>query len=99
MRGGITEMSPEVVAEQHVDNFENDFKLITNKMSRKDEVTDKSEFGEEHKYEITESMRAEMEYDADRAWYDREEGSTMFDGGDNSSLFSWRRGYLSKKRG
>ncbi|KAL4304664.1 hypothetical protein S245_054234 [Arachis hypogaea] len=65
----------------------------------KDEVTDKSEFGEEHKYEITESMRAEMEYDADRAWYDREEGSTMFDGGDNSSLFSWRRGYLSKKRG
>lgn len=23
---------------------------------------------EEHKYEITESMRLEMEYDADRAW-------------------------------
>ncbi|RYR01124.1 hypothetical protein Ahy_B06g079966 [Arachis hypogaea] len=92
MRGGITEMSPEVVAEQHVDNFES-------KEPYFDEVTDKSEFGEEHKYEITESMRAEMEYDADRAWYDREEGSTMFDGGDNSSLFSWRRGYLSKKRG
>ncbi|WVZ01502.1 hypothetical protein V8G54_027571 [Vigna mungo] len=35
--------------------------------SFQDEVTDKSELGEEHKYEITESMRLEMEYDADRA--------------------------------
>jgi len=34
-----------------------------------DEVADKSDLGEEHKYEITESMRLEMEYDADRAWY------------------------------
>lgn len=33
-----------------------------------DEVADRS-LGEEHKYEITESMRREMEYDADRAWY------------------------------
>lgn len=31
-------------------------------------MADKSELGEEHKYEITESMRLEMEYDADRAW-------------------------------
>ncbi|GJS06884.1 pre-mRNA-splicing factor ATP-dependent RNA helicase DEAH7 [Tanacetum coccineum] len=30
--------------------------------------------------EITESMRLEMEYDADRAWYDAEEGNTAFDG-------------------
>ncbi|XLU67466.1 hypothetical protein S245_026519 [Arachis hypogaea] len=65
--------------------------------SYEDEVTDKSEFGEEHKYEITESMRAEMEYDADRAWYDREEGSTMFDGGDNSSLFLGDEATFQKK--
>ena len=36
--------------------------------SVQDEVADKSDLGEEHKYEITESMRVEMEYDADRAW-------------------------------
>ncbi|MED6205991.1 hypothetical protein PIB30_022881 [Stylosanthes scabra] len=65
--------------------------------SYEDEVTDKSEFGEEHQYEITESMRAEMEYDADRAWYDREEGSTMFDGGDNSSLFLGDEASFQKK--
>jgi pre-mRNA-splicing factor ATP-dependent RNA helicase DHX38/PRP16 len=34
-----------------------------------EEIADKSDLGEEHKYEITESMRQEMEYDADRAWY------------------------------
>lgn len=33
------------------------------------EIGENSELGEEHKYEITESMRREMEYDADRAWY------------------------------
>lgn len=32
-------------------------------------MADKSDLGEEHKYDITESMRLEMEYDADRAWY------------------------------
>jgi len=52
----------------------------------KEEIANKSDLGEEHKYEITESMCQEMEYDADRAWYDREEGSTLFDF-DNSSLF------------
>ncbi|WOG93703.1 hypothetical protein DCAR_0312990 [Daucus carota subsp. sativus] len=36
--------------------------------------------------EITENMRLEMEYNADRAWYDREEGNTMFDE-DKSSFF------------
>lgn len=30
---------------------------------------DKSDLGEEHKYEITESMRQEMEYNADLSWY------------------------------
>ncbi|GJS70697.1 kinase-like domain-containing protein [Tanacetum coccineum] len=38
-----------------------------------------------------ESMRLEMEYDADRAWYDAEEGNTAFDGdtfylGDEASI-------------
>uniref|UniRef100_A0A0E0LL37 RNA helicase n=1 Tax=Oryza punctata TaxID=4537 RepID=A0A0E0LL37_ORYPU len=34
-------------------------------------------------YEITEEMMQEMDYNADRAWYDCEEHNTMFDG-DNS---------------
>ncbi|KAK7364029.1 hypothetical protein VNO80_12358 [Phaseolus coccineus] len=62
----------------------------------KDEVADKFELGEDHKYEITESMRLEMEYDADRAWYDREEGGTLFDG-DNSSLFLGDEASFQKK--
>ncbi|KAJ1398769.1 P-loop containing nucleoside triphosphate hydrolase [Sesbania bispinosa] len=61
-----------------------------------DEVADKSNLGEEQKYEITESMRLEMEYDADRAWYDREEGSTMFDT-DSSSLFLGDEASFQKK--
>ncbi|KAL8249629.1 hypothetical protein R6Q59_006497 [Mikania micrantha] len=36
--------------------------------------------------EISESMRLEMEYNSDRAWYDREEGNTTFDA-DNSSFY------------
>ncbi|KAL5156794.1 Pre-mRNA-splicing factor ATP-dependent RNA helicase DEAH7 [Glycine soja] len=60
-----------------------------------DEMADKSDLGEEHKYDITESMRLEMEYDADRAWYDREEGST-FDG-DNSSFFLGDEASFQKK--
>ncbi|CAL0322117.1 unnamed protein product [Lupinus luteus] len=54
--------------------------------TREDDVADKFDLGEEQKYEITESMRKEMEYDADRAWYDQEEGSTVFDT-DKSSAF------------
>ncbi|XP_045799876.1 pre-mRNA-splicing factor ATP-dependent RNA helicase DEAH7-like [Trifolium pratense] len=61
-----------------------------------EEIADKSDLGEEHKYEITESMRQEMEYDADRAWYDREEGSTLFDS-DNSSLFLGDEASFQKK--
>lgn len=61
-----------------------------------DEMADKSDLGEEHKYEITESMRLEMEYDADRAWYDREEGSTLFDG-DSSSVFLGDEASFQKK--
>ncbi|KAL9324599.1 hypothetical protein ACSQ67_009456 [Phaseolus vulgaris] len=61
-----------------------------------DEVADKSELAEDHKYEISESMRLEMEYDADRAWYDREEGGTLFDG-DSSSLFLGDEASFQKK--
>ncbi|XP_065869964.1 pre-mRNA-splicing factor ATP-dependent RNA helicase DEAH7-like [Euphorbia lathyris] len=51
------------------------------------------EKGEDQKFasednEITENMRLEMEYNSDRAWYDREEGSTMFD--TDSSFFFFR---------
>ncbi|KAL6186353.1 hypothetical protein ACLB2K_042473 [Fragaria x ananassa] len=46
-----------------------------------------SDLAGEKNYEISESMRAEMEYNSDRAWYDREEGNTMYDTSDSSSLF------------
>ncbi|KAL6198711.1 hypothetical protein ACLB2K_028500 [Fragaria x ananassa] len=39
------------------------------------------------RYEISESMRSEMEYECDRAWYDREEGSAVVDTSDCASLF------------
>ncbi|CAL5200097.1 unnamed protein product [Lathyrus oleraceus] len=63
----------------------------------KEEMAGKSELDEKHSYnEITESMREEMERDADRAWYDREEGSTLFDS-DNSSLFLGDEASFQKK--
>ncbi|KAL1803612.1 hypothetical protein ACET3Z_032259 [Daucus carota] len=46
--------------------------------------------------EITENMRLEMEYNADRAWYDREEGNTMFDE-DKSSFFLGDEATFKKK--
>ncbi|XP_019200353.1 PREDICTED: pre-mRNA-splicing factor ATP-dependent RNA helicase DEAH7 isoform X1 [Ipomoea nil] len=46
--------------------------------------------------EITESMRLEMEYNSDRAWYDREEGSTVFDT-DRSALFLGDEASFQKK--
>ncbi|XP_071736415.1 pre-mRNA-splicing factor ATP-dependent RNA helicase DEAH7-like isoform X2 [Rutidosis leptorrhynchoides] len=47
--------------------------------------------------EITESMRLEMEYDADRAWYDREEGNTVFDS-DSSSFYLGDEASVKKKQ-
>ncbi|GKC91692.1 pre-mRNA-splicing factor ATP-dependent RNA helicase DEAH7, partial [Tanacetum coccineum] len=49
------------------------------------------EEADNEKFINPESMRLEMEYDADRAWYDAEEGNTAFDGdtfylGDEASL-------------
>ncbi|XVF79552.1 hypothetical protein PTKIN_Ptkin14bG0232400 [Pterospermum kingtungense] len=63
--------------------------------SFEDEV-DKTGSAEEHNYEITESMRLEMEYNSDRAWYDREEGNTMFDA-DSSSFFLGDEASFQKK--
>lgn len=51
----------------------------------------------EYNHEITESMRMEMEYNSDRAWYDREEGgNTMFDA-DGSSIFLGDEASFQKK--
>ncbi|PON82823.1 DNA helicase, ATP-dependent [Trema orientale] len=51
---------------------------------------------EEQKYKISESMRLEMEINSDRAWYDREEGNTMFDA-DSSSFFFGDEASFQKK--
>ncbi|KAL6969289.1 RNA helicase [Sarracenia purpurea var. burkii] len=56
-----------------------------NSHSSEDGEADKS-FPKDNNIEITESMHLEMEYNSDRAWYDREEGNTMFDV-DSSSFF------------
>ncbi|KAL2519699.1 RNA helicase family protein [Abeliophyllum distichum] len=45
--------------------------------------------------EITESMRLEMEYHSDRAWYDREEGNTF--GAESSSIFLGDEASFQKK--
>ncbi|TQE09997.1 hypothetical protein C1H46_004419 [Malus baccata] len=58
-----------------------------NSQSFKDGEGDMADLDEGQKYEISEGMRLEMEYNSDRAWYDREEGNTMFDTVDSSSLF------------
>ncbi|KAL2233714.1 UNVERIFIED_CONTAM: Pre-mRNA-splicing factor ATP-dependent RNA helicase DEAH7 [Sesamum indicum] len=51
---------------------------------------------EDQNHEISESMRLEMEYNSDRAWYDREEGSTMYDA-DGSSFFLGDEASFQKK--
>lgn len=63
--------------------------------SYEDSQTDKSELPETN-YEISENMRLEMEYNSDRAWYDRDEGNTMFDA-DSSSFFFGDDATLQKK--
>ncbi|KAL4325885.1 hypothetical protein GQ457_11G011660 [Hibiscus cannabinus] len=66
-----------------------------NPQSFEDEA-DKKGLAEEHNYGITESMRLVMEYNSDRAWYDREEGNTMFDA-DSSSFFLADEASFQKK--
>lgn len=64
--------------------------------SLEEEGEDKAYSSVEHNHEITESMRLEMEYNSDRAWYDREEGNTMFDA-DSSSFFLGDEASFQKK--
>ncbi|KAL7605422.1 hypothetical protein Lser_V15G14609 [Lactuca serriola] len=61
-------------------------------------LEDDGEDGKEvfHNAEITESMMLEMEYNSDRAWYDREEGNTMFDA-DSSSFYLGDEASVQKK--
>ncbi|KAL0408496.1 UNVERIFIED_CONTAM: Pre-splicing factor ATP-dependent RNA helicase DEAH7 [Sesamum radiatum] len=58
--------------------------------SDKDGDNGAENISEDQNHEISESMRLEMEYNSDRAWYDREEGSTMYDA-DGSSFFLVRK--------
>ncbi|KAK1370568.1 hypothetical protein POM88_036660 [Heracleum sosnowskyi] len=46
--------------------------------SKAQEETDADYISNDSNQEIMENMRLEMAYNADRAWYDREEGNTMF---------------------
>ncbi|KAL4587030.1 hypothetical protein LXL04_011679 [Taraxacum kok-saghyz] len=59
---------------------------------------DDGEDGKEvfHNTEISESMQREMEYNSDRAWYDSEEGNTMFDA-DSSSFYLGDEASVQKK--
>ncbi|KAK9707548.1 hypothetical protein RND81_07G204300 [Saponaria officinalis] len=47
---------------------------------------DRNSVAAEQNFEITDSMRMEMEYHSDRSWYDREEGNTLYDA-DSSSFY------------
>lgn len=61
------------------------------------EEGEKSYFTKDSNQDITESMRMEMEYNSDRAWYDREEGNTMFDA-DSSSFYLGDDASFQKKQ-
>lgn len=57
---------------------------------------DRSPSAADRDYEITEEMMQEMDYNADRAWYDCEEHNTMFDG-DNSMYLGDDSSYKKKE--
>ncbi|GAB2297549.1 hypothetical protein Dimus_031646 [Dionaea muscipula] len=57
---------------------------------------DKTTLAGETDPEITKSMRLEMEYNSDRAWYDREEGAAVYDG-DSTSFFPGDEASFQKK--
>lgn len=64
--------------------------------STEDNDAGKQSLDEDQNYEFTDEMRREMEYNTDRAWYDREEHDTMFDA-DSSSLFVGNESSYQKK--
>ncbi|XP_010453356.1 PREDICTED: pre-mRNA-splicing factor ATP-dependent RNA helicase DEAH7 [Camelina sativa] len=57
---------------------------------------DRSQGAEEFKHEITETMREEMDIQSDRAWYDTDEGNSLFDA-DSASFFLGDDASLQKK--
>ncbi|XP_074378490.1 pre-mRNA-splicing factor ATP-dependent RNA helicase DEAH7-like [Apium graveolens] len=67
---------------------------VENSQKCQGQEADADYFTNDNNREITEKMNLEMEYNADRAWYDREEGNTMFDE-DGSSI--WDEATFKKK--
>ncbi|GAB4840590.1 hypothetical protein Ancab_021362 [Ancistrocladus abbreviatus] len=67
-----------------------------NSQALEDGEADRGSKAGEHNPEITESMRLEMEYNSDRAWYDQEEGGAAYDA-DSSSLFLGDESSFQKK--
>ncbi|XP_072951329.1 pre-mRNA-splicing factor ATP-dependent RNA helicase DEAH7-like isoform X2 [Typha angustifolia] len=63
--------------------------------SSKDTEDERSSLTTDKTYEVTEEMLQEMDYNADRAWYDREEHTTMFDG--DNSYFGDESSYQKKE--
>ncbi|CAH2072885.1 unnamed protein product [Thlaspi arvense] len=57
---------------------------------------DKSQGAEEYDHGITEKMRLEMEYHSDLAWYDTDEGNSLFDA-DSASFFLGDDASVQKK--
>ncbi|PAN14104.1 hypothetical protein PAHAL_2G384100 [Panicum hallii] len=57
---------------------------------------DRSPSNPDRNHEITEEMMQEMDYNADRAWYDCEEHTTMFDG-DNAMYLGDESSYKKKE--
>ncbi|XP_031402442.1 pre-mRNA-splicing factor ATP-dependent RNA helicase DEAH7-like [Punica granatum] len=54
------------------------------------------DLADEQKYEMSEDMRHELEYESDRAWYNQEESSSAFDA-DNSLFFFGDEASFRKK--
>ncbi|MQL78705.1 hypothetical protein Taro_011108, partial [Colocasia esculenta] len=63
------------------------------------EITEvvESSFSTDCNHGIPEEMQQEMDYDADRAWYDREEHGTVSDGDSSSSFFGHDSSYQKKE--
>ncbi|VFQ76434.1 unnamed protein product [Cuscuta campestris] len=69
---------------------------VSTNVTMSEEGDDNTLGSEDSNHEISESMRLEMEYNSDRAWYDREEGSSTFDM-DRSTLFLGDEASFQKK--
>ncbi|KAG2240285.1 hypothetical protein Bca52824_090928 [Brassica carinata] len=76
---------------QHADSREGDL----TKEGHPDE--DRSQGAEEFNHEITDTMRREMEYHSDLAWYDTDEGNSLFDA-DSASFFLGDDASVQKKK-